>query len=126
MFETPLSENRVIGICSLLRLTHLSFNTWVFFAGETEIRYILANSKSLNALILIFADDLALEDADEYQDYEYFCDDPGRWSRLALPGTIGREVQREETITGSGQKDSYRGGDRAKSKVCLWTTVEDT
>ncbi|KAJ7319413.1 hypothetical protein DFH08DRAFT_819344 [Mycena albidolilacea] len=78
MFETPLSENWVIGICSLLRLTHLSFNTdgVGLFAGETEIRYILANSQSLKALILIFADDLALEDADEYQDYEYFCDDP--------------------------------------------------
>ncbi|KAJ7319357.1 hypothetical protein DFH08DRAFT_942291 [Mycena albidolilacea] len=57
MFETSLSENWATDICSLPRLTHLSFNTDDVepFAPETQIRYILANSKSLEAFY--FSDD---------------------------------------------------------------------
>jgi hypothetical protein len=76
MFETPLSENWATDICSLPRLTHLSLDAddAYPFAPETQIRYILAHSKSLEAFVLlIFEYEKAPK---QYDVCEYFSDDP--------------------------------------------------
>ncbi|KAF7364066.1 hypothetical protein MSAN_01065400 [Mycena sanguinolenta] len=76
LFELPASKGWVSDICGLPRLTHLSFN---FDAGDgenidsTACCQILAECESLEALIFIFSDAF---DREEYDDCQYFSDDP--------------------------------------------------
>ncbi|KAJ6501849.1 hypothetical protein C8R45DRAFT_974491 [Mycena sanguinolenta] len=76
LFEVPASKSWVTDICDLPHLTHLSFN----FEAEnrtnidpTACRLILAECKTLEALILIFSDAL---DREEYDGCQFFSDDP--------------------------------------------------
>ncbi|KAJ7812648.1 hypothetical protein B0H14DRAFT_2856449 [Mycena olivaceomarginata] len=102
MFETPLSENWVISICSLRgsRISHSIPTVLLYSFSRMILRWKMPMSTRITSISAMT---------------------PGRWSRLVLPGTIGREVQREETITGSGQKDSYRSrlDTRARRRVLM-------
>ncbi|KAJ7879058.1 hypothetical protein B0H14DRAFT_1622777 [Mycena olivaceomarginata] len=120
MFETPLSENRVTDICCLPRLTHLSFN--FDSSGPSvdivHVHHIIANSKSLEVLVLIFGD---VDHQAEFDDlYQCFGDDP-RSVVVSVPDFIGiaREVPPVETITGPRRNDSSRAAIRRNQRVRL-------
>ncbi|KAJ7155231.1 hypothetical protein C8R46DRAFT_437858 [Mycena filopes] len=77
LFEFPTSGDWGTGLCSLLRLTHLSFNCTdpgqFSRSGAPAIAYILANCKRLEVLVLVFPIERARSD---FGDCEGFADDP--------------------------------------------------
>ncbi|KAJ7155230.1 hypothetical protein C8R46DRAFT_1227175 [Mycena filopes] len=75
LFQLPTSENWAAELCSLPRLTHLSFNhnDLMEFAPLPEIAYILAHCAHLEVLVLIFGTE---ENRTNFGDCHGFADDP--------------------------------------------------
>ncbi|KAJ7155227.1 hypothetical protein C8R46DRAFT_1356454 [Mycena filopes] len=75
LFQLPISDNWAVELCSLPRLTHLSFNhsELTDFTPWTEIAHILENCARLEVLVLIFGTE---ENRTDFGECEGFAADP--------------------------------------------------
>ncbi|KAK7038317.1 hypothetical protein R3P38DRAFT_2905605 [Favolaschia claudopus] len=75
LFEAPASAGWVDVLCSLPRLTHLSFNSDTSLEN-VSFREILAKGTSLQVLVLVVGSIQEIESEDyPFSEYRYFADD---------------------------------------------------